>query len=421
VVLILEVTGRAAAELGANSRRELRSCSGTIGRLPDNTLVLADQHVSGCHALIHFEDGSYYVEDNRSTNGVALDSPDNRLEPGRRHPLASGSRIFIEPFEISVRIEPAQFDAVPHGPQPVVAVSGDEVVDPLELIGGAGRQKPKTSPRGEDLAMGSPLRENIRAPVPAGSPPPPGAARIPTGYNPLAEHAPRPYTDPGRGKVPDPEPQLNAPPARATPSLPAEPRPDAQMGRLLDALGLDPAAASPELVDELGEVLRLVIEGTMELLRARQQIKEEFRLPFTSYRPAENNPLKFSANVEEALQKLFGRRNAAYLGPVEAFDDAFEDLRHHQIAVLAGVRRAFELILADFNPDRLQEQFDRQMREGALLAKPASLRYWNLYRDWIRDKVADADTGFRELFGDRFAEAYEEQLRRLRTQGRSGR
>ena len=51
---------------------------------------------------------------------------------------------------------------------------------------------------------------------------------------------------------------------------------------------------------------------------------------------------------------------------------------------------------------------------------PARLRYWELYREWIHDMVRDADTSFRELFGDEFARAYEEQLRRLKAQGREG-
>ena len=58
----------------------------------------------------------------------------------------------------------------------------------------------------------------------------------------------------------------------------------------------------------------------------------------THFRPADNNPLKFSANVDDALHNLLVKRNAAYLAPVEAFADAFEDLRNHQIAMLAGMR-----------------------------------------------------------------------------------
>ena len=89
----------------------------------------------------------------------------------------------------------------------------------------------------------------------------------------------------------------------------------------------------------------------------------------THFRPADNNPLKFSANVDDALHNLLVKRNAAYLAPVEAFADAFEDLRNHQIAMLAGMRVAFESMLAEFDPDRLQEQFDRQLSKGSLLSR----------------------------------------------------
>jgi type VI secretion system FHA domain protein len=138
----------------------------------------------------------------------------------------------------------------------------------------------------------------------------------------------------------------------------------------------------------------------------------------TTFKPADNNPLKFSANVDDALHNLLVKRNAAFLGPVEAFEDAFDDVRNHQMAMLAGLRVAFEAMLAEFDPDRLQEEFDRQLKKGALLSVPAKLRYWDLYQEKIRDMVKDPEVSFRELFGDEFAKAYEEQLRRLKAQGR---
>ena len=134
----------------------------------------------------------------------------------------------------------------------------------------------------------------------------------------------------------------------------------------------------------------------------------------TQFRPANNNPLKFSANVDDALHNLLVKRNPAYLPPVEAFEDAFADLRHHQIAMLAGMRVAFESMLAEFDPDRLQQEFDRQLSKGSLLSVPAKLRYWDLYRDKCREMVKDPEASFRELFGEQFAKAYEEQLKRLK-------
>ena len=189
---------------------------------------------------------------------------------------------------------------------------------------------------------------------------------------------------------------------------------------MLAGAGLDPSAVTPELARSFGQILRVVVSGVMDVLQARQRIKDEFGLRMTTFRPADNNPLKFSANVDDALHNLLVKRNAAYLGPVEAFEDAFGDVRTHQMAMLAGMRTAFESMLAEFDPERLQEEFDRQSKKGSLLSVPAKLRYWDLYREKFGDLVRDAEASFAELFGDEFARAYEQQLERLKAQGRSG-
>jgi type VI secretion system FHA domain protein len=155
----------------------------------------------------------------------------------------------------------------------------------------------------------------------------------------------------------------------------------------------------------------------MDVLRARRDFKNEFRLGMTTLRPAENNPLKFSANVEDALHNLLVKRNAAYLGTVDAFDDAFDDVRNDQMAMLAGMRAAFEMMLQEFDPDRLQQVFDQGPR-SAIIATPAKMRYWDQYREKFRDMVRDSEKCFRDLFGDEFAAAYEEHLQQLKSRGR---
>jgi type VI secretion system FHA domain protein len=180
---------------------------------------------------------------------------------------------------------------------------------------------------------------------------------------------------------------------------------------VLEGAGLNPADVTPELARAFGQIIRVVVTGVMDVLQSRREIKDEFRMRMTQFRPRENNPLKFSANVEDALHNLLVKRNAAYLGPVEAFEDAFAELRNHQVAMLAGMRVAFESMLAEFDPDRLQEEFDRQ--KGLV---PAKLRYWDLYRDKRREMAKDPEATFRELFGEEFARAYEEQLKQLKSQ-----
>jgi type VI secretion system FHA domain protein len=201
---------------------------------------------------------------------------------------------------------------------------------------------------------------------------------------------------------------------------PGQPRTSIDVQALLEGAGLEGAVAAADLEQTFGQILRVVVEGVMEVLRSRHEIKDEFRMHLTQFRPAENNPLKFSANVEDALHNLLVKRNAAYLGPVESFAEAFQDLRHHQIAMLAGMRAAFDALLAEFDPDHLQTEFDRHIKTGALLSVPAKLRYWDFYRDRLRELVQDKDATFRRLFGEEFAEAYEAQLRRLKESGGKG-
>ncbi|MGH9347014.1 MAG: type VI secretion system-associated FHA domain protein TagH, partial [Vicinamibacterales bacterium] len=190
---------------------------------------------------------------------------------------------------------------------------------------------------------------------------------------------------------------------------------------VLRGAGLANVPVTPDLARNFGRILRVVVSGVMDVLQARQRIKEEFRIRVTTFKRSDNNPLKFSADVEHALQNLLGAQSSAYLPPVEAFEDAFADIRNHQMAMLAGVRIAFEAMLAQFDPSRLQEEFDRQIKKaGSLRAVPAKMRYWELYRDKVHDMVSDADGSFRSLFGDEFAKAYEEQLDRLKAQSRSG-
>jgi type VI secretion system FHA domain protein len=190
----------------------------------------------------------------------------------------------------------------------------------------------------------------------------------------------------------------------------------ADLAAVLAGAGLNPADVTPELARAFGQIIRVVVSGVMDVLQSRREIKDEFRMRMTQFRPRENNPLKFSANVEDALHNLLVKRNAAYLGPVEAFEDAFTELRNHQVAMLAGMRVAFESMLAEFDPDRMQQDFDQRVSKG-LLAKLGSTNYWDLFRDKRRDMAKDPEATFRALFGEEFARAYEEQLQLLRAQG----
>jgi type VI secretion system FHA domain protein len=243
--------------------------------------------------------------------------------------------------------------------------------------------------------------------------------------DPLAEDStirPRAAISPDSAPViPPPPPPPVAPPVVAPRSDPAS-RPSGQtadLAALLAGAGVPDAVVTQELSRNLGQILRIVVSGLMDILQSRQRIKEEFGIQHTMFRPADNNPLKFSANVEDALHNLLVKRNAAYLAPVDAFADAFDDLRDHQLAMLAGLRVAFDAMLAEFDANKLQEEFDDQMGKHALPLMPAKMRYWELYREKQQELTKDADATFERLFGEEFKRAYEEQFRKLKAARRA--
>lgn len=74
----------------------------TIGRWPDNDIVLPDRMVSRHHARIHRVDTEYVLEDLESTNGTFI----NGTRVGNRHILTDGDRIQIPPdFQLNFSIQ----------------------------------------------------------------------------------------------------------------------------------------------------------------------------------------------------------------------------------------------------------------------------------------------------------------------------
>jgi pSer/pThr/pTyr-binding forkhead associated (FHA) protein/Mg-chelatase subunit ChlD len=69
----------------------------SIGRDESNDVVIRRDTVSSFHATIDFEDGYFYVEDHRSTNGCQLNGED--LTPNTPVQLKSGDRIDFAEFE----------------------------------------------------------------------------------------------------------------------------------------------------------------------------------------------------------------------------------------------------------------------------------------------------------------------------------
>jgi type VI secretion system protein len=185
---------------------------------------------------------------------------------------------------------------------------------------------------------------------------------------------------------------------------------------LIEALGLAKWNLNDQQTLEISQVVgELVLEtmaGLMQVLTFRKKIKEEFRINVTTIRPVENNPLKFSANLEDAMENMFIKNNKAYQKPVEAVREGFQGIAEHQVAVLAGVQAAFRGMIERFDPEALERRFEKYRKAGVIKVGQKG-KNWDAYKEFHQDLINNMDNSFQHLFGYDFVQAYENQLQKL--------
>ena len=185
---------------------------------------------------------------------------------------------------------------------------------------------------------------------------------------------------------------------------------------LIDAMGLSKWKLSEskkaEISQVVGELVRETLTGLMQALSFRKKIKEEFRINVTTIQPVENNPLKFSANLEDALENMFIKDNKAYQKPLDAVREGFHGISEHQLAVLAGIQGAFRGMLERLDPASLEQRFEKYRKVGVLKVGQKS-KNWDSYKEFHQDLVNNMDNSFQHLFGYDFVQAYEDQLQKL--------
>jgi type VI secretion system FHA domain protein len=471
---------------------------GTIGRSPDNDLVLPDPErwVSGHHARIDFRNGSFYITDT-SKNGTFVNHVDEPLREGQEAKLHDGDELGIGVYEVRVSLAAAEAQAAPPfdpfassepEPEPVAGLPPAEAApDILDLVGPDQPAGGPSLPGGPEDKAPTDLENwlvdepEAAAPLAPGAPPtpadipevlaepdhipdeaaffsPPDA--VPEDYDILADES-RPATDGDSERresrdvfeppadeagpfVSPPEPQASgatgADAAEREAQEPGQPRggaagdgtrrtaagpltagTNAELDAFLAGLGggelpLDPAARA-RLLQTAGELLRTMIDGLMQVMMARARFKSELRLEMTAIRSRENNPFKFSADPDDALDHLLFRPSRGFLPPREAALEAFGDIQRHEMAIVAGLRAALRALLASMDPGKLERRFEDRSVFDNLLPMARKAKYWDLFTETYDEVAADAEEDFLHLFGEAFTGAYEEQTSRLKKAG----
>ncbi|MDR7273012.1 FHA domain-containing protein [Pelomonas saccharophila] len=211
---------------------------------------------------------------------------------------------------------------------------------------------------------------------------------------------------------PPPPPAMAAPVAQAAPAaMPADQA--ALLAAFREGLGIPNLPAeglTPEFMRLLGQLIHESARGTVDLLVARAALKREVRAEATMIVAKENNPLKFSPTAEVALGHLLGPTVRGFIPPQRAMRDAFDDLRAHQLAFLAGMRAALEGLLQRFDPAQLESRLTQKSVLSSLLPAARKAQLWSVFQQEYQQIAGELADDFHQVFGREFLRAYEAQL-----------
>lgn len=184
--------------------------------------------------------------------------------------------------------------------------------------------------------------------------------------------------------------------------------------RGLETPTLNLPALTPELMEQIGQLLREATAGTVELLAARAAFKRELRAHATTIVPRNNNPLKFSPSGEVALNHLLSPPARGFMAAAPAMRDAYDDLRAHQFAFVAAMQAALEGVLQRFDPGELEAGLTERSLLHTVLPASRKARMWEVFVEHYGRIRAEASDDFHTLFGNAFLKSYEEHIDRLR-------
>ncbi|UCI32161.1 type VI secretion system-associated FHA domain protein TagH [Mesorhizobium sp. B4-1-4] len=317
----------------------------------DWTLSDPDKFISGRHCEVRYQAGSFWLLD-VSRNGTFVNGSSQRMNAPHR--LTQGDRLLIGRY--------------------IIVVSFDQ----------------------ESVTTGRPQ------------------ARTGSTQHELPSSTGR-QLEPGGVQFPNPAQQrpVEAAPLSTSPAL--QPSPAVAAMQPVEADGIlreiaKAAGLSPELLQsrnphdvaaEIGSVLRTTVEQLSLLLKARAAAKVLAKSANRTMIGAEdNNPLKFVPGTDDILEIMFAKRRAGYLDARHSIEDAFRDLKTHEIATYAAMQAALSRLLDDLSPEATAKRIP-----PASFSSRKSQAWDALVATW-RTMEDKHENGMLDVFLAYFADAY---------------
>jgi type VI secretion system protein len=424
----------------------LDSSGGTLGRATDNHFVIYDpeQFASRYHARIFIHQGAWYIEA-MSSAGTMVNN-DIELFKGQSHPLRHGDILSIGECEIDLQIiqqpqvNPQHLQEPAPNPwanqkvdQPVAAGSfniddffSDGAPPPQEVI----PQDPQTPEviqppnipymNTSDAILSPELSsdnntdaiddafdfDNLFSPAPE-----------PAQVEPTSQQAPQQAQ---QNQEPSSAPNTTDLDAQPITGKPIDDKPiDTKPGSNEDTVALraflkELNIAPQELIGQnkedvmrvAGVILRTLTQGMMEVLQARSSVKSHFQMDTTQIQSARNNPLKFSVDSTDAMAHML-KQDKGYMDPIESAEEAVNDAKAHQMAMVSGLDAAIQSTIASFEPNQLEKEFNKEV--GFTFSKKS--KYWEHFHQKFKQIADEAESTSNSQFSEQFRQHYEAQIK----------
>ena len=284
-------------------------------------------------------------------------------------------------------------------PRPIMA-------DPDPFAGSVGIPEDWASP-GNGVGDGLPIPEF--EPFPAA--PPVGPA--PFGEAPAAD----PFAAPAQ---PDPLPDFGG--DGASPFPPASPPPPASSAAggadwaaFYEGAGFTPEDLKlpPDAMYRLGVLYRQVVLGLCDILQDRATFKDEFRVERTQLSMGRNNPLKHLPAFD-AAKVVIGQPLPGFMDGEEAVRTSFEDIKKHQMAMLAGVQNALTTAFSRLSPQEMEKLVEKAQGEKKGFLGKRGIDRWSLYVTVYENLRRDATSNANGIMSSAFREGYEKFMKSAR-------
>ncbi len=408
------------------------SQGGSLGRSEQADWYLPDPErvVSGVHAIISFQQGQFRITD-QSTNGLFVNRSVEPLGQGNSHSLHHGDILCLGDYEIQVALidsvsaeKSTEHSLIAENTQKpplnrhTDAAAGLTIgqlapaaitptFEPQPLFnapntmrsdGASASQAPVTNTMAfnaeSTLALDN-LDQHFHAP----------AALIPDDWESPWQEQPATALSP----VKQP---LSAPSGKSQPGNSSD---SACVQAFIRGLGLSEANQAAMQNEQcwlqLGQALQQALQGVIAVMHERSQVKSSFRVNQTTFQQRENNPLKFSANLDDAFHNLFNRPGSSFMPARQAIAEAFSDISRHEAAIIAGARGAMSGLMAELAPERLEAADYGSNLFDKLNPAQRQARLWARYKALHQELAGEVNDKHKQGVNDDFISAYEAYLR----------